>query len=686
MATKSIEEQVEDLAKTQLKKFGIRYFTKNESLNTEIDGALKKADSKSGGRGGNFPDIKVFLEMPNHCYIPVVIEVKGMSRCLEKKNPEHEITNLTKKGEPDYAAIQKYAVNGAVHYAEAIINYTESYDHVVAVGINGYRDDTDQIRMEYGVYYVSRDNMLIPKKIAPYTDLSFLCHDRLERLQQKIEEIFLSEEEKERRAFTLENRIETVLQKLNQKMHDHLNIKAESRVQLVCGMIMAALGVKDRVSPLEIGELKGNLGEHSNDGITTLNKIKDFLGNKQLPKEKEKTINAIFFQILNDENYYRPIDGESPIKTVYTVVKDDIVPIFKSAKHLDFTGRLFNVLNSWIKLRPGDDKNDVVLTPRYVTELMARLCRVNRESYVWDYAAGSGGFLISAMKLMVDDAEKHIQSEDEKRRKINHIKLYQLLGIEIRPDIYMLAVLNMLLMGDGSSHILNKDSLTQYDGKYEQSIDREAGEPFPANVFLLNPPYSEKGKGFVFVQKALEKMNTGYAAVLIQENAGSGNGLPYTKEILGQNTLIASIKMPDKLFIGKSSVQTAIYVFEAGRAHDPARIVKFIDFTNDGYIRKNRKKSSLHVNLSDADDAQGRYAEVCSIVLGHKKKTDYYNEANECVIEDTIGLDGNDWTFGQHRVIYTQPTEMDFRKTVADYLSWKVGVLMQNTERTEDFR
>ncbi len=49
MAAKSIEEQVEDLAKEQLKKFGVRYFTKNESLNEEIDGALKKADSKSGG-------------------------------------------------------------------------------------------------------------------------------------------------------------------------------------------------------------------------------------------------------------------------------------------------------------------------------------------------------------------------------------------------------------------------------------------------------------------------------------------------------------------------------------------------------------------------------------------------------------------------------------------------------------
>ena len=27
--------------------------------------------------------------------------------------------------------------------------------------------------------------------------------------------------------------------------------------------------------------------------------------------------------------------------------------------------------------------------PRYVTEMMARLCKVDMNSYVWDYAAGS---------------------------------------------------------------------------------------------------------------------------------------------------------------------------------------------------------------------------------------------------------------------------------------------------------
>lgn len=451
-------------------------------------------------------------------------------------------------------------------------------------------------------------------------------------------------------------------------------------------MIMAALGAEG-VAPLEVTDLKGNTDEELNDGQVMLRQIKSFLKKRNLPKEKITTINALFLQILQDKNYYTPINGESPIKTVYIAIKDDIMPIFKSAKHLDFTGRLFNVLNSWIPLRPGDDKNDVVLTPRYVTELMARLCIVNKDSYVWDYAAGSGGFLISAMKLMIDDAKKTIASEAELKSKISHIKLFQLLGIEIRPDIYMLAVLNMILMGDGSSHILNKDSLENYDGKYEQSVKNEKDDDFPANVFLLNPPYSAKGKGFVFVEKALSKMKTGYAAILIQENAGSGTGLPYTKNILKHNTLIASIKMPDKLFIGKSSVQTVIYVFEIGRAHEADKIVKFIDFTEDGYSRQNRKKSSLNVNLRDTDNAKERYDELCDIVLGHKLKAHYLAGK---VIEDTIKTKGDkcgkDWTYGQHREIDTVPKEEDFKKTIADYLSFKVSSLLKEEGTQRDFQ
>ena len=673
----SIEEQIEDIAKKQLDDIQIKYFTKTEEINSEIDNALKKSPSKSGGMGNNYPDIKLFLQTKTGRKIPVMIEVKGTKGVLIKQNEDGEIENYKKDGTVNYINIQKYAVNGAIHYAKAILDYTESYSEVIAIGINGYKDATKEIVTELGVYYISKSNFSLPKEIGKYSDLSFLKIDCLDKLLEKIDMINLSEEEKERKTKDFENQIEIKLKALNQKMHDDLKISVGSRVQLVAGLIMAALGVPNKVSPLDIADLKGNTGKNSNDGKTVVDKISDFLSEKKIPDEKKDLIVSDLTKVFIYSDLYKPMNGESKIKTIYTVIKNDIMPIFTSAKHLDFTGRLFNVLNEWVDI-PDGERNDVVLTPRYVCELMAKLCKVNKDSFVWDYATGSAGFLISSMKQMIKDAEENIKSPKELDKKIADIKYHQLLGVEKRADIYMLAVLNMIMMGDGSTNILHKDSLTEFEGNYEQGD--EAGKPFPANVFLLNPPYSAPGKGFIFVKKALSKMSSGRAAILIQENAGSGNVLPYTKEILENNTLVASIHMSD-IFCGKAGVQTAIYVFDIGIKHNKDNIVKFIDFSNDGYTRQNKKKSGANVNLKNTDHATDRYEEIVDIVLNRKKKTHYFDD---CVIEDTINLEGKDWTYSQHCKIDTIPNEDDFRKTVAEYLSWKVSMLMKE-ENTVNF-
>ncbi|MFO1383941.1 MAG: N-6 DNA methylase [Moraxella sp.] len=78
--------------------------------------------------------------------------------------------------------------------------------------------------------------------------------------------------------------------------------------------------------------------------------------------------------------------------------------------------------------------------------------------------------------------------------------------------------------------------------------------------------------------------------LLFKTQAGSGKAKEYNKKILEKNTLLASIKMPIDLFVGKSSVQTYIYVFKVNEKHHKDDIVKFIDFSNDGYTRTNRKK------------------------------------------------------------------------------------------------
>lgn len=665
---RSIEEQVEDLAKKQLD--GVKYYTKTETINSEIETALKTAPSKSGGTGANIPDIKLLLETKTMRRIPVMIEVKGKKGDFIKLTADEEIDNKKRDGTENFTNINKYAVNGAVHYANAIVNYTESYKETVAIGLNGYYDESGSLTTEIGVYYISLDNFCIPKKIGNYSDLSFLSKKNQSAFIAEIDKAGLTDEEIEAKAKEYENQIEVKLKKLNQTMQDTLKISVGSRVELVTGMIMAGLGTEG-VAPLEISELKGETGAKANDGRVIINKIDSFLEKRSLPQEKKEMIVNDLSRVFVYSDLWKPVNGESKLKSVYTSVKNDIMPIFTSAKHLDFTGKLFNVLNAWVDI-PDSDKNDVVLTPRYVTELMAKLAQVNKDSYVWDYAVGSAGFLISSMKLMIKDAEERIHSPKELTEKIASIKYKQLLGIEKRSDIYLLAVLNMILMGDGSSNIIHKDSLTEFDGKYEQG--EMNGKDFPANVFLLNPPYSAPGKGFIFVKKALSKMNRGRAAILIQENAGSGNGLPYTKDILENNTLIASIHMAD-IFKGKAGVQTAIYVFDVGTPHNEKQIVKFIDFSNDGYTRQNRKKSSQDANLKNTDHAIERYEELANLVLYGKSYLSLFSE--EEYVEDTISLSGDDWTYAQHRKIDTIPTEEDIRAVVKEFMSWKTSAILR---------
>ena len=670
----SVEEQIEDWAKIHLNN--IKYYTKTEKINDEIENALKSAPSKRGGKGTNYPDIKLFIQTKEMKKIPVMIEVKGTKGSLIKTNTENEIDNVTKEGKPNYTNINKYAVNGAIHYANAIINYTESYKDVIAIGINGYKE-TDALKVELKVYFVSTRNYSIPKEIGKYTDLSFLQPENINDFIENIKQLDLTPEEIEQKSKEYENDIETKLKELNQKMQDDLKISVGSRVELISGMIMAGLGVKDKVEPLEIVDLKSENSERSNDFITIINKIDSFLYERNLPEEKKKMIINDLSRVFIYSDLWKPINGESKLKTVYIFVKNNIMPIFTSAKHLDFTGKLFNVLNTWVDI-PDSDRNDVVLTPRYVTELMAKLAKVDMNSYVWDYATGSAGFLISSMKLMINDAKNRIKSPKELNEKIKEIKYTQLLGIEKRADIYMLAVLNMILMGDGSSNIIHKDSLKEYDGRYEQGTLN--GKPFPANVFLLNPPYSADGKGFIFVEKALSRMKEGRAAILIQENAGSGNGLPYTKRILENNTLLASIHMAN-IFNGKATVQTAIYVFDIGKPHKKEQIVKFINFSNDGYTRQNRKKSGQDVNLKNTDHAIERYNELVNLVLYGRSYLNLYTE--EEYIEDTISLDGNDWTFSQHMKVDIEPKECDYENTVKEYLSWKIAELIKEGDKND---
>lgn len=472
---------------------------------------------------------------------PILIEYKGYKDKLVKLDSEGKVANKTAKNQPDFKNINSYAVNGAVHYANALLHYT-SYTDIIAIGMTGFKDDSGNLEYEIGVYYVSKSNFGIGQKVDDY-----------------------------------------------------------------------------------------------------INKVEN---------------------------------GESQLKRVFTKIVDDLGIYYKIGLTTDFTGKLFNEMYSWLGFSQ-DKLNDVVLTPAYVATLLARLARVNMDSYVWDFATGSAGLLVASMNEMLNDAKDKIKSPDKFAIKSAEIKANQLLGLEILSEVYMLAILNMILMGDGSSNILNKDSLKEFNGHYGFG---KTDEKFPADAFVLNPPYSAPGNGMIFVEKALSMMSKGYAAIIIQNSAGSGKATEYNKKILKHSTLLASIKMPIDLFIGKSSVQTNVYVFRVGEAHQKDDTVKFIDFSVDGYTRTNRKKASC--NLRDTDHAKERYQELVDLVRFGKSKLNIFTEKEyyEGKIDPNNGADWN-----QTAPIDTKPTLDDFKKTVSDYLAWEVSNLLKN-QSTEDDR
>ena len=666
----SVEPNIADLANGWMKSYKLDYKLEQESIgNSEIDKALEEYFSKNGGVGGNRPDAKLLLQDKNCDYYPILIEYKGYKDKLVKLDDEGHVANKNSKNEPDFKNINSYAVNGAVHYANAILHYTNFTD-IISIGMTGFKNDSGKLEYSIGVYYVSKSNFGVGQKVDEYTDFSFLKKENFDAFIEKVKALSLSDEEKEKLKEKREQEIGASLVKLNNDIYQNEKGLGENdRVYLVAASIIATLGIPKKVSPLEKDDLKSSLEEGNRDGDIVLRKINAFLNEKQIPKDKKDLIVRTLANTLTTENINKVEKGESQLKRVFSKIVDDLGIYYKTDLTTDFTGKLFNEMYSWLGFTQ-DKLNDVVLTPSYVATLLVKLARVNKDSFVWDFATGSAGLLVAAMNEMLDDAKKTLKSPEEINRKSAEIKAKQLLGLEILSNIYMLATLNMILMGDGSSNILNKDSLNDFDGKYGFG---NTDDDFPADAFVLNPPYSAKGNGMIFVEKALSMMKKGYAAIIIQGSAGSGKAVEYNKKILEKNTLLASIKMPIDLFVGKSSVQTYVYVFKIGEAHEKDETVKFIDFSNDGYTRTNRKKAS--VNLRDTDNAKGRYAELVDLVRFGKKKLNIFTEKE--YYEGTIDpTKGDDWN--QSAPVDTKPTLEDFKKTVSDYLAWEVSNIIKN--------
>ena len=203
-------------------------------------------------------------------------------------------------------------------------------------------------------------------------------------------------------------------------------------------------------------------------------------------------------------------------------------------------------------------------TPRAVTDFMAQMVAPKLGEQIADFACGTGGFLVSALK----ELDKQVKTPAD--RQTYNSSIY---GVDSKPLPHLLCVTNMLLHDIDSPVIVNANSL-------EKNV-REYREADRFDIILMNPPYggselesvkqnfpadlrsSETADLFMTLIMYRLKMN-GRAAVIIPDGFlfGGGSKSAIKKKLVTEFNLHTIIRMPNSVFAPYTSITTNILFFD----------------------------------------------------------------------------------------------------------------------------
>ena len=306
----------------------------------------------------------------------------------------------------------------------------------------------------------------------------------------------------------------------------------------------------------------------------------------------------------------------------------------------------------FLRYANSDKGLGIVLTPPHITELFADLAQVNKNSIAYDNCTGTGGFLISAMKRMIEDAKGD-------SGKISEIKANQLIGVEYQSHIFALAVSNMYIHQDGKTNIINGNC-------FDENVINEIKAKKPT-VGFLNPPYKADKKNdteeLEFVLNNLDSLVDGGTCVAILPMqcalATSGKILELKTKLLKNHTLEAVLSMPDELFTSsKANVVSCTMIFTAHKSHPKNKETYFGYYKKDGFEKR---------KILGRIDVFGLWEEVKD-----KWVSNFINRKEELGISLRKVIKSDDeWCAEAYmETDYSIISEKDFEQSVLDYFAF----------------
>lgn len=621
------KEKITDIFIAELlKKAKINYIPE-EGINKEVKEALKTASKRGTGKHG-FPEFTA----QSKDFILIIEDKIDLEKHALYENREENILSMNHK------AIQGYALNGALHYAQKIVSGT-NFKKVFAFGCTG-----DEKHHQITPIFVNKSKYEILSDIENFENFTD------ENIEKYYEEQILGkipEEEKEIMILCDQAKI------LHEALRNYGQL-GETEKPLVVSAILLALNDEENKNLLN--RLEGNSGR--TDGIEIFDALKASLKNSKVHSENQGIV-LNQFTLIKDRAILNQIDerlGKTPLKYFTEFIKDKIYDKISSYKHpADVLG---NFYGEFMKYSGGDGQTlGVVLTPHHITDLFCDLVGLNQDDVIFDPCCGTGGFLLAGMHRMLE------QSQNDKD-KIKHIKKKQIYGIEVREDMFSIATTNMILRRDGKSNLKRKDFLKTDPKKLQKD---------KYTVGFINPPYSQrKNKETAhlseihFIEHLLKSLDkNARCAVIVPQSTMVGKNKEdkiVKKSILKEHTLEGVITLNPDTFYG-IGVNPCAAIFTAHNPHQKRKRCKFIDFKNDGYI------ISKHIGIIPTERAKEKKEHL--LACWHDEK----DAETKFMVKTQIEPD-DEWLHSFYYFNDEIPSMNEFEKTIIDYLTFEFDMVM----------
>ncbi|MDR0666834.1 MAG: SAM-dependent methyltransferase [Campylobacteraceae bacterium] len=588
-----------------------------KSENPKINKLLQHA-SKSG-KGVGKPEF--IISFVNKSEDIMIIECKA---------------DTTKHESSDRDKYKDYAVDGVLLYA----SYLKNDFNVTAVAVSGETEREIKISHFLWIKGMSKEKDMNDKHLIPFGSIFSLIDEHIKPIK--------------------DNELVKKAIEYNERLHRY-SIPEVERCTLISSILVA---LQSGAFPKTFSTFKHKLtidnkidlasdynpNEHLIDSL--LISCESVLNERGLNEQKRKVILGEYGKIKQNHilksisfKKKHEIIANTLLRDLIDDINKDIMPYVKQ-NYFDVLGRFYT---QFIRYAGSDKKTGLVLTPTHITDLFCELANITSNDIVFDPCCGTGGFLVSAMKHMVKDVGNNLSLQQK-------IKTEQLIGIERRADMFSHACSNMMMMGDGKSHIHYGDC---FDDNLKELVKQEK----PNKVFL-NPPYDVGEDGQLeFIDNAMDCIvKDGICIAICQMSAAiSSNAktIDLKKRLLSRHTLDAVLSMPDDLFYPVGAV-TCIIIFKAHTPHPKGKETFFGYFKNDGF-EKRKLKGRIDVN-NKWKDIKNKWVNA----YGNKKNINGLSVTKEVNYKD-------EWCAEAYmETDYSVLNQNDFEKTIREYFAYLV--------------